>query len=249
MQRPVINTFFRRIAYAALVVAVVLLICALVYGLVRLLNALGPLISALATIAIAGYTWALRDSTSQLWKAGERHFELEGPFLHPIIQHHSAIAEGLRVFSIYDHPTSAVGPVASGASFTIRNVGRSPALLKSVAAKLDHWIEMVEELRVDFLARYDVEPVVEPGDETKQVFTETVTIPIDRAAFESLTSGNSHLFLYGEIAFSDLLGEDYVQTFCFAYNFHAKRFVRWAGRYNKRARATAPRERRPARPK
>jgi hypothetical protein len=175
-----------------------------------------------------------------LWKAGERHFELEGPFLHPIIQHHSAIAEGLRVFSIYDHPTSAVAPVASGASFTIRNVGRSPALLKSVAAKLDHWTEMVEELRVDFLARYDVEPVVEPGDETKQVFTETVTIPIDRAAFESLTSGNSHLFLHGEIAFSDLLGEDYVQTFCFAYNFHAKRFVRWAGRYNKRARATAP---------
>jgi hypothetical protein len=168
---------------------------------VRLLNALGPLITALATIAIAGYTWALRDSTSQLWKAGERHFELEGPSLHPIIQHHSAIAEGLRVFSIYDHPTSAVGPVASGASFTIRNVGRSPALLKSVAAKLDHWIEMVEELRVDFLARYDVEPVVEPGDETKQVFTETVTIPIDRAAFESLTSGNSHLFLYGRSLF------------------------------------------------
>jgi hypothetical protein len=246
----VIKTFLRRIAYAALVVVVVLLICALVYGLVRLLNALSPLITALATIAIAGYTWALRDSTGLLWKAGERNFELEGPFLHPIIQHHSAIAEGLlRVFSIYDHPTSTVAPVASGASFTIRNVGRSPALLKSVAAKLDHWTEMVEEPRVDFLARYDVEPVVEPGDETKQVFTETVTNPIDRAAFESLKSGNSHLFLYGEIAFSDLLGEDYVQTFCFAYNFHAKRFVRWAGRYNKRVRATAPKERRPERPK
>lgn len=245
MQRAVINTFFRRIAYAALVVVVVLLICALVYGL----NALGPLITALATIAIAAYTWALRDSTSQLWKAGERHFELEGPFLHPIIQRHSTIADGLAGFSIYNHPTSAVAPVASEASFTIRNVGRSPALLKSVAAKLDHWTEMVEEPRVDFLARYDVEPVVEPGDETKQAFTETVTIPIDRTAFESLTSGNSHFFLYGEIAFSDLLGEDYVQSFCFAYNFRAKRFVRWAGRYNKRTRATAPRGRRPARPK
>jgi hypothetical protein len=72
-----------------------------------------------------------------------------------------------------------------------------------------------------------------------------IRIAISSAAFEA----NSHLFLYGEIAFSDLLGEDYVQTFCFVYNFHAKRFVRWAGRYNKRARATAPRERRPARPK
>jgi hypothetical protein len=52
-----------------------------------------------------------------------------------------------------------------------------------------------------------------------------VTIPIDRAAFESLKSGNSHLFLHEEIAFSGLLGEDYVQTFRFAYNFHVKRFV------------------------
>ena len=90
----------------------------------------------------------------------------------------------------------------SEASFTIRNFGRSPALLKSVAAKLDHWTEMVPKPRVDFLARYDVEPVIEnPVTRQKQVFTEPVTIPIDRSAFESLKSGNSYLFLYGEIAF------------------------------------------------
>jgi hypothetical protein len=68
----VIKTFLRRIAYAALVVVVVLLICALVYGLVWLLNQLSPLITASATIVIAVYTWALRDSTNLLWKAGER---------------------------------------------------------------------------------------------------------------------------------------------------------------------------------
>ena len=238
MQRRVINAFLRKIALAVFVVAVVLLICAFGYGLVWLFNQLSPLITAFATAVIAWYTWALRNSTNRLWEAGQRQFELEGPFLHPVIQSHSAIAEGLKFFSIFNHPTSLVGPVASEASFTIRNVGRSPALLKSVAAKMDHWTEMVEEPRIDYLVRYEVEPVIEPGDETKQVFTEPVSIPIDRAAFESLKSGNSHLFLYGEIAFSDLLGEDYVQTFRFAYNFHAKRFVRWAGRYNKRVRAT-----------
>ena len=42
----------------------------------------------------------------------------------------------------------------------------------------------------------------------------------------------------GEIAFSDLLGVDYVQTFCIAYYYDAKQFVRWEGRYNRRARAT-----------
>jgi hypothetical protein len=246
VQRRVINAFLRKIALAVFVVVVVLLICAFGYGLVWLFNQLSPLITAFATAVIAWYTWALRNSTNRLWEAGQRQFELEGPFLHPVIQSHSAIAEGLKFFSIFNHPTSPVGPVASEASFTIRNVGRSPALLKSVAAKMDHWTQMVEEPRIDYLVRYEVEPVIEPGDETKQVFTEPVSIPIDRAAFESLKSGNSHLFLYGEIAFSDLLGEDYVQTFRFAYNFHAKRFVRWAGRYNKRVRATPAKGRRPA---
>ena len=212
MQRPVINAFLRKIARAAIVVAVVLLICAFVPGLVWLLNSLSSLITALATIAIALYTWALRDSTNRLWEAGQRQFELEGPFLHPVIQSNT-IHEGFRGFILFDHPTSPVPSVAPEASFTIRNFGRSPALLKSVAAEMGHWTEMVPKPRVDFLARYDVEPVIEPGDETKQVFTEPVTIPIDdRVAFESLKSGNSHLFLYGEIAFSDLLGVDYVQT-------------------------------------
>lgn len=235
MQRRVINTFLRKIALAVFVVAVVLLICALVYFLVWLLNQLSPLITALATIAIALYTWALRDSTNRLWEAGQRQFELEGPFLHPVIQS-DTIHQGFSGFIRYDHPTSPVTPVASEASFTIRNVGRSPALLKSVAAKMYHWIEMVEEPRVDYLARYAVQPVIEPGEETKKAFTETVAIPIDKVAFESLKSGNSHLFLYGEIAFSDLLGVDYVQTFCFAYYYGAKQFVRWEGRYNRRAR-------------
>ena len=99
----------------------------------------------------------------------------------------------------------------------------------------------VAELRVDSPPVYEVEPVIEPGDETKDVIIEAVTTPIDRDAFESLKSENSQLFLYGEIAFSDLIGEDYVQTFCFAYKFAAKRFVRCAGRYNKRSRVTPPR--------
>jgi hypothetical protein len=170
-------------------------------------------------------------------EASQRQFELEGPFLQPIIQSPGNIAQGLRLFSFTDHSTSPVSPVSLIATFNIRNVGRSPALLKSVAAQLDHWTEMVAEPRVDFLARYDVEPVIEPGKETYKPVSETLNIPIDRTAFESLRKDESHLFLYGEIAFSDLLGEDYVQTFCFAYNLQAERFVRWGGRYNKRARA------------
>jgi hypothetical protein len=236
VQRPVINTFLRKIALAVFVVGVVLLICALVYRLVWLLSSLSALITALATAVIAWYTWALRDSTNRLWKAGQRQFEMEGPFLHPVIKSKNFIG-----FNALDDPRVASEvSFRPEASFTIRNVGRSPALLKSVAAKMDHWTKMVEAPRVDHLARYDVEPVIELGEEAKQVFTERVTTPIDKDAFESLKSGNSHLFLYGEIAFSDLLGVDYVQTFCFAYYYDAKQFVRWEGRLQQ----TLPRDRR-----
>jgi hypothetical protein len=171
-------------------------------------------------------------------EASQRQFELEGPFLQPIFQSPTEIAQRLKLFSIYDHPTSLVTPVSSEAGFTIRNVGRSPALLKSIAVQLDHWTEMVPEPRVDFRARFNIEPVIEDGDETKEVFSQTVTVPIDKLAFKSLKSGASYLFLYGEIAFSDLLGADYVQTFCFAYDFLLERFVRWGGRYNKRTRTS-----------
>jgi hypothetical protein len=171
-------------------------------------------------------------------EASQRQFELEGPFLQPIIRAPENIAMTLTRLSFFDPQTDAVIPTVSPiANFNIRNVGRSPALLKSVAAQLDHRTEMVAEPRVDFLARFDVEPVIEPGKITDKPVSQTVNIPIDPAAFESLREGNSHLFLYGEIAFSDLLGEDYVQTFCFAYNFQAERFVRAAGRHNKRTRA------------
>jgi hypothetical protein len=133
----VANNILRRIAYVVFVLFIVVFICLLLYGLVWFLNILSPLITALATVAIAAFTLALRDSTNRLWKADERQFELEGPFLYPIIESHSAIAEGLKFFSIYDHPTSRVTPVASEAIFTIRNVGRSPALLNPSPAR---WI-------------------------------------------------------------------------------------------------------------
>jgi hypothetical protein len=42
----------------------------------KILDALGVAITALATIAIAWFTWSLRRSTDKLWDAGERQLEL-----------------------------------------------------------------------------------------------------------------------------------------------------------------------------
>jgi hypothetical protein len=106
---PVVNPYFRKTVRVVLVVGAVLLVVALVYGLVRLLNPLSPLITAAATIVIAWYTLALRDSTNRLWKVGERQFELEGPFLQLVLRPNT-IDNELWGFNFFDNATSRLAP-------------------------------------------------------------------------------------------------------------------------------------------
>lgn len=191
-------------------------------------------VTAIATCFIAWFTLTLKNSTLKLWKIGSRQFELEGPFLYPMIQFGRRIEDQLIYFFMHDHPTSPVSPVAVEISFKIKNVGRSPALLRSVAAEIGHLTAMIQEPRVGFSADPVLEPIIEAGQETRQPITRALQIPIEKADFYSLRDGESRLFLYGEIAFSDLVGTDYVQTFCFAYDFRSKSFIQWAGKYNRR---------------
>jgi hypothetical protein len=137
---------------------------------------------------------------------------------------------------IFDHPSSVVPVKSPTVSFAIKNVGRSTALLRSVAATVEHLTKMVAKPRVEFLANYAIEPIVDPQAETARQFTQQLIIPIDRDANDSITKGDSHIFLYGEIVFSDVLGTDYIQTFCLSYDRHAKRFVPLGSKYNRRTR-------------
>ncbi len=193
-------------------------------------------LTAFATVAIGWFTYTLRNSTNRLWEAGERQFQLEGPFLHPVFEP-NMFARNLKVRPIIpDQPAMQHAPIFPEVRFRIRNVGRSPALLASIAATLEHWTELPKQPRVDFLKSYAVEPVVDPGETTNETFTKRIVIPIDDVAFESLRVSGSRLFFYGESDFSDLLGNSYIETFCFAYDFNADRFVRWGSAYNKRTR-------------
>ena len=152
------------------------------------LTQLGPLITAFATAVIAWYTWALRNSTNRLWEAGQTfNLNWKGRSSIPTFDSRRYRGWRLKLLSFYDHPTSPVTPRSLRSQVQIsETLAEAPRCSKSVAAQMDHWTEMVEEPRVDFLKRYDVEPVIEPGEQTEQVFTGRVTIPIDKAAFESL---------------------------------------------------------------
>ena len=159
--------------------------------------------------------------------------ERESPFLHPVIDS-AAVDAAFSYLKRYDHPTSPATPALPEASFAIRNLGRSPALLRSVAVDFAHLTKMVEQPGVDMLAIHNVEPIIDAGETTKRPFTKILTTVVDKTAFASIKSGNSHMFLYGEIVFSDVIGLTYTQKFCFAFDWETKSFVRWSAKYNER---------------
>jgi hypothetical protein len=200
-----------------------------------------------ATVLIAAFngllvyvTYRLVESTNRLWEAGEQQlnittstFSIEGPFLHPIIQGNT-IHEAFKYFIMYDHPTSPGTPVNPVVSFAIKNVGRSPALPRYIASTIELWTRAEPEPYYNFTPDYVIDPVIEAGTESKTTFSQMLKVEIDKASFELIRMEKRHLFLFGEIAFSDVSGTDYIQRFGFYYDFRSKMFVRAGAKYNGR---------------
>ena len=200
-----------------------------------------------ATVLIAAFngllvyvTYRLVESTNRLWEAGEQQLKItasalsvEGPFLHPIMQGNT-IHEAFKYFILFDHPTSPVDPVNPFVSFTIKNVGRSPALPRYVASTIELWTRGDPEPHYHLIPDYVVDQVIEAGTESKTIFSKMLRVTIDKGSFEWIRMEKRHLFLFGEIAFSDVSGADYIQSFGFYYDFSSKMFVRAGTKYNSR---------------
>jgi hypothetical protein len=193
------------------------------------LNVYGTAITALATAVIAGFTGTLWFSTNRLWEASERQFQLEGPFLHPTVTYSGDIFK--------PRPSGAPGPfpVYAVVDYKIQNAGRSPAFPVSIADRLEHLTSMPSIHIADFSARYEVDHVIDAGETGNRTYTCRTEINISNDARDSITNGKSFLFLYGEIDFSDLIDNRYIQTFCLVYRPKERIFIRHgpAG-YNKR---------------
>ncbi|MGA7674664.1 MAG: hypothetical protein WCA78_06405 [Rhizomicrobium sp.] len=162
--------------------------------------------------------------------------DLETPFLYPVIKS-GTFKEDFEPFVLYDNPASPDIFVTPTVSFKIKNYGRTPALLRSVAARFEYLTEMPAEPRTDVYADYAVEPVLEAAQETSTTIKKFTTVPVNKAAYKGLKDGDCHLFLYGEMIFADIFRADYTQTFCLAWDFRTKGFIPWASRYNQRKRS------------
>ncbi len=188
-------------------------------------------LTAFATVAIGWFTYTLRNSTNQLWEAGERQFQLEGPFLHPTVTYTGDIFKRRSVSAPGPFPLYAV------VNYKLHNAGRSPAFPTSIADRLGHLTGVPPIPKGDIGARYEVDHVIDANDTGNRTYTCCTEIPISEDDLSSITNGKSFIFLYGAIDFSDLIDNQYTQRFCLVYRPKERIFIRHGSPgYNKRTK-------------
>jgi hypothetical protein len=163
--------------------------------------------------------------------------EFETPFLFPVLVS-STVAEDLRSLAEQDSPELTVSPRVS---FTIKNFGRTPALLQRASAVF--FVGELEEAHNDPISGRLPELMLEPLGSLTTPLEREIDQPLGRSALESLKSQNARLYLRGRITFLDVSGNRYEQIFCFAWDLETGGFMPWGPHRNRRKRLSSRRRR------
>jgi hypothetical protein len=163
--------------------------------------------------------------------------EFETPFLFPVLVS-SSVAEDLRALAEQENPELTVSPHVS---FTIKNFGRTPALLQRASAVF--FVGELEEAHNDPVSGRLPELMLEPLGSLTTPLERDIDQPIGRPALDSLKSQNARLYLRGRITFLDVSGNRYEQIFCFAWDLDTGGFIPWGPHRNRRKRLSSRRRR------
>lgn len=163
--------------------------------------------------------------------------DFEAPFLFPVLIT-SSIGEDLA--SLAEHESSDLTAVPRVA-FTIKNFGRTPALLQRASAVF--FFGELEDAHNDAIASRLPELMLEPLGSLTTPLEREIDRPLDRAALEALRNQNARIYLRGRITFLDVSGNRYEQIFCFTWDFPNGRFIPWGAHRNRRKRLSSRRRR------
>src|SRR3954447_15414665 len=232
------------------------------------LDANGMLVTALASVAIALFTLFLKNSTDNLWEAGELQrrdnrraifaslhsakaaqkqariaeqalVDLESPILYPFICDES-VSAAFKTFEIYDHHSSPVSPVEPIVQIQIKNYGRTPAIFRSVQVRMDTAVFLFDADIEDLFSDAATQFIVEPGGITERTFRPKPKV-IDKETHAKIKANRTKLFVYGVIWFSDIFGNDWSQTFGLRWDYKLRGFCPDDVAHNRREKSTKTR--------
>jgi hypothetical protein len=163
--------------------------------------------------------------------------EFETPFLFPVLVS-SSVAEDLRLLAEHANPELTATPRIS---FTIKNFGRTPALLQRASAVF--FVGELEEAHNDPVSGRLPELMLEPLGSLTTPLEREMDQAMDQPALEKLKSQNARIYLRGRITFLDVLGNRYEQIFCFTWDLETGGFIPWGPHRNRRKRLSSKRRR------
>jgi hypothetical protein len=163
--------------------------------------------------------------------------EFETPFLFPVLVS-SSVADDLRSLAAPENPELTASPRVS---FTIKNFGRTPALLQRASAVF--FVGELEEAHNDPVSGRLPELMLEPLGSLTAPLERKMDQPMDQSALEKLKSQSARIYLRGRITFLDVLGNRYEQIFCFTWDLESGGFIPWGPHRNRRKRLSSRRRR------
>jgi hypothetical protein len=163
--------------------------------------------------------------------------EFETPFLFPVLVS-SSIAEDLRSLMESGNSESTTTPRVS---FTIKNFGRTPALLQRASAVF--FVGELEEAHNDPVSGRLPELMLEPLGSLATPLERAMDQAMDHPALEKLKAQTARIYLRGRITFLDVLGNRYEQIFCFTWDLETGGFIPWGPHRNRRKRLSSKRRR------
>lgn len=189
-------------------------------------NDFSPALAAVATIAIAWFTFSLRQSTDKLWSVSERQLEANNAasaaYVYPIIISAGAAAECITSATVYyvgdltkdDVPV----PETTELTFRIKNYGNTPAILKTAYVGYGAWpIDAEIGLTLS-------EPILGENEATNDLIAE-MQIGLTRNQALHILSYTGNLCFSGQITFENVWGKEYVTRFLFSWEPVSKRMM------------------------
>ena len=195
----------------------------------------GQLVLLLYQSSVIGKTLTATKKTVDI--AERTAAEFETPFLFPVLVS-SSVAEDLRSLAEPEAPALTAIPRVS---FTIKNFGRTPALLQRASAVF--FVGELEEAHNDPVSGRLPELMLEPLGSLAMPLERGMDQPMDQSALEKLKSQTARIYLRGRITFLDVLGNRYEQIFCFTWDLDTGGFIPWGPHRNRRKRLSSKRRR------
>jgi hypothetical protein len=168
----------------------------------KIANDYGAAITALATIAIAAFTWTLKRSTDRLWDAGERQLD-----------HLEDSAE--RQLRAYIHVASTRvekvdQPNDRSVTIAVKNYGRTPALMVRFRAG-----ESVREwpLATNLPLPGDIQTGIEPLPPARESYMNIPVSLLSPWEEGELKGGRAGIYAWGRIDYLDVFQRPHWTTF------------------------------------